>query len=230
VLVRAAELFGIAEGTTRVALSRMVTAGELEARNGRYRLTGRLAERQVRQSESRAATTRRWDGTWELAVVRPDPRPAPDRTALREATQQLRMAELREGVWVRPDNLDRRRLPEARAIVESQCTTWRAGTIESSDDPAELARRLWGLEAWAADAIPLADDMASTLPSLEAHRTSALAPGFLLSAAVLRHLQHDPLLPGPLLPPDWPGTSLRTTYSQYDAAYRAVLRGWLRGH
>ncbi len=32
-----------------------------------------------------------------------------------------------------------------------------------------------------------------------------LAPGFVLSAAVLRHLQADPLLPAELLPDGWPG-------------------------
>ncbi|HEX8582205.1 MAG TPA: hypothetical protein VF640_07745, partial [Acidimicrobiales bacterium] len=76
VLVRSGELFGIAEGTTRVALSRMVAAGELEADGGRYRLTGRLLARQARQAESRTGATGPWDGTWRLAVVTADRRPA----------------------------------------------------------------------------------------------------------------------------------------------------------
>ncbi|HJR38673.1 MAG TPA: PaaX domain-containing protein, C- domain protein, partial [Nocardioidaceae bacterium] len=44
-LVRTAELFGIADGTARVALSRMLSAGEAVAEDGGYRLIGRLAER-----------------------------------------------------------------------------------------------------------------------------------------------------------------------------------------
>ncbi len=48
-LVRSGELFGIAEGTTRVALSRMVAAGELEAVGGSYQLAGHLLTRQERQ-------------------------------------------------------------------------------------------------------------------------------------------------------------------------------------
>ena len=48
-LVRAGELFGIAEGTTRVALSRMVAAGELVAEDGSYRLSGPLLERSAAQ-------------------------------------------------------------------------------------------------------------------------------------------------------------------------------------
>src|SRR5687768_12666734 len=64
-LVRAGELFGITEGTTRVALSRMVASGELEATgDGRYRLAGRLLERRARQDESRQPPARRWNGDW----------------------------------------------------------------------------------------------------------------------------------------------------------------------
>jgi phenylacetic acid degradation operon negative regulatory protein len=40
VLVEAGELFGIAEGTTRVALSRMVASGELATDDGWYVLRG----------------------------------------------------------------------------------------------------------------------------------------------------------------------------------------------
>jgi phenylacetic acid degradation operon negative regulatory protein len=50
-----------------------------------------------------------------------------------------------------------------------------------------------------------------------------LAPGFVLSASVLRHFQADPLLPDELLPADWPGRSLRREYDAWDVAYRAVL-------
>ena len=67
-LVRAGELFGFAEGTVRVALSRMVATGELQAvGTGRYRLAGHLLERQARQDESRRAPSRRWNGDWLTA-------------------------------------------------------------------------------------------------------------------------------------------------------------------
>ncbi len=56
-LVRLGELFGIAEGTTRVALSRMVAAGELETEDGRYRLVGAaLLARQAAQERGRVVT------------------------------------------------------------------------------------------------------------------------------------------------------------------------------
>src|SRR5688500_2876021 len=68
-LIRAGEAFDIAEGTTRVALSRMVAAGELVADKGTYRLAGRLLDRMSRQDASRRPTLRRWNGEWVTAVV-----------------------------------------------------------------------------------------------------------------------------------------------------------------
>jgi phenylacetic acid degradation operon negative regulatory protein len=57
---------------------------------------------------------------------------------------------------------------------------------------------------------------------------AALAPGFELSAAVLRHLQADPLLPAELLPGGWPGRDLRDDYDRWDSRYRATLQEWSR--
>jgi len=208
-LVASGRLFGIAEGTVRTALSRMVTAGELATDGGAYELAGPFLLRRERQDESLAGAVGPWDGSWELAVVDAERRTAADRVALREAMRALRLAELREGVWLRPANLDPDRLPEARAVVDAQCTTMPA---RPRDD---LARRLWDLRAWADRAIELTDEVA-------ADGFDDLARSFVRSASVLRHLQTDPLLPDPLLPPDWPGTRLRSVYGGYDAAFKAA--------
>jgi phenylacetic acid degradation operon negative regulatory protein len=68
--------------------------------------------------------------------------------------------------------------------------------------------------------------MHSLLGRLEAADLQALAPGFVLSAAVLRHFLADPLLPRELLPRRWPGRQLRADYDRYDAAYRSLLADW----
>ncbi len=223
-LVRTAELFGISDGTARVALSRMASTGEARAERGGYRLVGRLAERQVRQRASRRAEVRAWDGTWELATVDGDGRrPAAARAALRDACRQLRLVELREGVWARPDNLDPDRSPDASAVVAEWCRRWRG----ARPDPAPPADDLWDLAGWQARAEELRDEMGALLGPLETGDRTALAAGFVISAAVLRHLQADPLLPPELLPARWPGDALRREYDRYDAAYRAVLVGWL---
>jgi phenylacetic acid degradation operon negative regulatory protein len=222
-LVRTAGLFGISEGSTRTALSRLVRSGEAVAEDGGYRLVGRLVARQARQAASRRADTRPWDGTWELATIDGDTaRSAVDRGALRDALRTLRLAELREGVWARPDNLGPDRSPDATAVADRWCRWWRGATPE----PVPAAGALWDLAGWATTAAARRAEMAELVDVLEAGDTAALADGFVTSAAVLRHLQADPLLPRALLPPDWPGDALRADYDRYDTAYRAVLRAW----
>ncbi|MDL4818373.1 PaaX family transcriptional regulator C-terminal domain-containing protein [Actinomadura opuntiae] len=206
-LVRVGDLFGIAEGTIRVALSRMVTSGDLVQSDGTYALTDRLLQRQARQDESRRPRTRSWDGTWEIAVITAERRPAADRAALRQAMSALRLAELREGTWLRPANLDR---PRPETVVR-QCT-FLGGRPE--EDPAALARALWDLDGWT-----------STARALHASigRAGTIAERFTLAAAVLRHLLHDPLLPPALLPPDWPGPELRTAYERFEKDFADLL-------
>lgn len=208
-LVASGRLFGIAEGTVRTALSRMVAAGELTQVDGGYELAGPFLVRRERQDESRTGAVQAWDGRWVLAVVDGERRPAADRAALRAAMRALRLAELREGVWLRPDNLDPARLPDARAVVAAQCTT-----MAAEPDPG-LAGRLWDLDAWSTRATELVD-------ALAADRFDDLAASFVLSAAVLRHLQADPLLPDELLPEVWPGAALRARYEGYDLAFKAA--------
>ena len=226
ILVRSGELFGIAEGTTRVALSRMQQAGELVPVDGAYELAGHLLDRQARQEQSRAARTRDWDGRWEMAVVERGKRPAEARDSLRAAARALRLAELREGVWLRPDNLDPDRSSVDRRVLGQQCQTFVAQPV---DDPTRLASNLWRLDAWAEEALRLRVEMQRSVEALEAGDLAALAPGFVVAAAVLRHFQADPLLPTELPPDDWPGSSLRADFDRYDAAFRGVWRSWYRG-
>lgn len=222
-LLRTAALFGISEGSARTALSRMSSAGEVVGERGGYRLAGRLVARQARQAASRRAEVRDWDGTWELVTVEGDSaRSAADRASLRDALRQLRLAELREGLWGRPDNLDPARSPEARAAADQWCRRWTG----AQPDPAPDVATLWDLAGWADEAAGLRREMAALVDGFEAGDPSELAAGFVTSAAVLRHLQADPLLPPDLVPAGWPGPALRADYDRYDAAYRAVLRTW----
>jgi phenylacetic acid degradation operon negative regulatory protein len=216
-LVRLTGLFGISENRARVALSRMVAAGEATTDGaGHYRLAGHLAARQSRQSASRAGATSAYGGDWWLGVVTTAGSTAEVRAARRRALAYARLAELREGVWMRPANVAVR-LPDTLD-----------GDVElMTAQPAaaqELASRLWDLAAWSGRA----EALRRQLDGLPPDGPGALAPGFELSAAVLRHLQADPLLPAELLPPSWPGADLRAVYDDWDARYRATLRAWSR--
>ena len=109
------------------------------------------------------------------------------------------------------------------AVVDEQCTVVHARDVDPS-----LVPRLWPLDEWAGTANSLRADMAELVEPLEASDTAALAEGFVVSAAVLRHFQADPLLPEELLPRAWPGKALRTEYDRFDAAYRTLLREYFR--
>lgn len=206
-IVRTTELFGLSENATRVALSRMVSNGELTSEDGRYRLAGHLADRQRRQDLSRRPNLLDWDGTWVVAIVRAGARPAADRAELRTRLTNLRLAELREGVWTRPANLSLEDRP-------SGCAWWTATPHDAP--PLEL----WDLEGWTQRAEALRDRMGRGMREL--------GPAFVLAAAVLRHLQSDPLLPPELLPRSWPGGSLRAEYEAYESDFRARLAEWFR--
>lgn len=227
-LVQMGTLYRIPDGTLRVALSRMLSAGELEAVAGGYRLTGTLLGRQARQEEGWRPPLREWDGAWVMAVVTSAGRSAAARVELREAMAALRLAELREGVWLRPDNLDPQRLPDARAVVDAQCRWFDARSPGDTPPAARLASELWDLSGWARRAEKLRREMNRLVDRVEAGDHAALGPTGLVSAAVLRHFVHDPLLPPELLPTAWPGDPLRTEYARFDTALRRLFSAWAR--
>jgi phenylacetic acid degradation operon negative regulatory protein len=212
-LVRVGGLFGIAERTTRVALTRMVADGDVVADTGVYRLTERLVQRQAQQDESCSPRTRQWDGTWEMAIVTAISRPLAERVCLRKSMVALRLAEIREGVWLRPANL----LRQPDRVVTDQCAFFES---RPQQQPVRLARSLWDLGGWAAEASRLRSELDTA---------STLKAGFIVTAEVLRHLLIDPCLPAELLPEHWPGTGLRERYAEFSTTYAELLRDYSQG-
>ena len=217
-LIRLTSLFGIEENATRVALSRMVAAGELGTDGrGTYELGKELKERQRRQSESRAAVGAAFDGRWHLLVLDASSAPAATRVERRRLLVRARLAEQREGVWLRPANI-----PVVVPILAESNAVRMLATPEG--DAAALAAGLFDLEGWSSAAREL-EVMMDETPLCDA---TDLARGFIVSAAVLRHLQADPLLPDALLPAGWPGGALRSAYDDFDHRYRAILAAFHR--
>lgn len=68
-LIRLTADFGIKETTLRVALTRMVGAGDLIRSADGYRLSDRLLARQARQDEAMRPQTRAWHGDWHVVIV-----------------------------------------------------------------------------------------------------------------------------------------------------------------
>ncbi|HVK27689.1 MAG TPA: PaaX family transcriptional regulator C-terminal domain-containing protein [Nocardioides sp.] len=198
-LIAAASVVGFAEPAVRVALSRMTAAGDVvRDEGGRYRLSDRLLERQRRQDRATRPAVRAWDGHWELVVVTTAGRTAADRAELRTALGELRLAELREGVWTRPANLD---IDWPTAVEEVSDRFTGAAAADAGD----LAGRLWDLAGWARTARDLLAATATTDPVLR----------FTACATSGRHLLTDPVLPAELLPRDWPGDELRAGHVAY---------------
>ncbi|MHB8595157.1 MAG: PaaX domain-containing protein, C- domain protein, partial [Acidimicrobiales bacterium] len=105
-LVHVAGLFAVNENRARVALSRMVSSGEATTDGtGRYRLAGHLLKRQQRQAVSRAGRTDPWSGGWHLLATTTPGSEARRRGERRRELARARLAELRQGTWMRPDNI-----------------------------------------------------------------------------------------------------------------------------
>jgi phenylacetic acid degradation operon negative regulatory protein len=211
-LLRAVEPLGVAGSTLRAALSRMVAAGDLRSTDAVYRLSDRLLERQRRQDIAVHPETRPWDGDWEMTVVTATGRGPAERAELRGKLTAMRLAELREGVWLRPANLLRRRPDELGAVA-------RHFTTRPEEPARELAANLWPLEPWAKTAQALLDRIAATATA------DRPADRFTVLAAAVRHLLADPVLPPELLPADWPGPALRAEYTRRRRELIAAVLG-----
>jgi phenylacetic acid degradation operon negative regulatory protein len=193
---------GYAEATARVAASRMVASGEMVREGRTYTLSPRLLERRRRVDAVARPEVRDWSGDWELVAITTTGRSPADRAALRTELTGLGLAELREGVWMRPDNLTR---PWPFRLDEVS----RRMVVRPVDDAPALTGQLWDLDAWAARGRELLELTGSDDPNTR----------FTAVAAAVRHLVADPMLPSALTPAGWPGEALRAAYADY--------RGWL---
>jgi phenylacetic acid degradation operon negative regulatory protein len=213
-LVHLADLFGIAAGTMRTALSRMVAAGELAGDADGYRLVGRLLERKAAQDIGRRPAPAAWDGSWIVAVVTVPRRDIAERRAFRTHMANLRMGELRPDTWLRPANLAGPDGDAGLAVVRGPL---------AGEDPAALAGGLWPLAAMAREADDLSDRVLEALPDLAARRTEVLAAAITLAAEVVRFLRAEPLLPAALTPSPWAPDALRERYRELDRVLGRVL-------
>jgi phenylacetic acid degradation operon negative regulatory protein len=189
----------INDSALRAALTRMVASGDLHRTEGVYTLSARLLERQQRQDEAMEVPVGPWDGTWRVAAVVSTGKDPASRLNLRRSMLAAHFGELREGVWMRPDNISWHPGADIAADLEAM-------RARLERDAADLAHRLFQPGRWAAVGW-----------ALLAHAEQAGTPHDRLTAVatIVRHLTHDPLLPSELLPSDWPGAALRDTYDAF---------------
>jgi phenylacetic acid degradation operon negative regulatory protein len=202
--------FGIAAGTMRTALSRMVAAGELANDDGDYELRGRLLERKAAQDIGRRPPGDAWDGTWWIAAVTAPSRTVADRREFRAHMVNARMGELRPDTWLRPANLAVPHVRRDVALVRGPLT---------GPTPHELVRVLWNLPAIEARCRTLLTALEAPDPGLPAMMQRA--------AAVVRFLRDEPLLPRSLTPDSWPVDELRDRYRDLDRRMGKALAAFV---
>ena len=224
-ILRCGEIFGLSSNGLRVALTRLVASGTLEAvSRGRYVMT-RAAEgrRRVVSSWRRAeAAVVPWTGGW-LGVVGVS---AGRRTNVRPL-ELMGYRTTGEGLWLRPDNLTGG-MEAARDRLEG----WGFSSFRTLMEVRRLEEvfELELLKQWSvAETARAHADLRETLEE-SAQRLDALPleeaarETFLLGGSAIRALLLDPYLPEQLADPSR-RRALAETMSVYDELGKAV---WAR--
>ncbi len=234
-LVEAGALFGIAEGSMRVALTRGLADGLLERdERGAYRLgdgASAVADR-VGSWRRLEARVRPWSGRWLTAIAAGLPRSRAAERRHARALRWLGCRELRRGVAVRPDNLT-----GGIDAVRAEGTHFglAPGSIVCVLDGLDALTEARARALWNADG--LVDGYRRTCRALaaSAERIPALPEGaamiesFRLGGAALRQLTLDPLLPEPIVPTA-ERAALVAAMRRYDTVGRRCWSAFLARH
>ncbi len=229
-LYTVATTLGMSDQQVRLCVKRLVAEGRF-THEGR----GRKAELRATADTTRAlapnadflrhafeqdAGRAPWDGVWHLAAFAVPESARTARDALRETLVHLGGAPLQGGLYVCANAWEpyveeaAHRLGAHDALALLTTTDLRRGDTQ---EPAELARRLWPLREIADRYHRLGRLARLTDPA-------ALSPSALLTIAVelaaelTRAMEPDPLLPPQLLPQPWPGTQARELIARCWAA------------
>ncbi|MBO6940647.1 MAG: hypothetical protein JJ863_37080 [Deltaproteobacteria bacterium] len=225
-LVRVAEVFGIAESSLRVALSRLCAAGTvIPVCRGEYSLSGAAAPLQRRVSSWRSATDDRvpWDGGW-VCVHGPIKGRSKAALAERRALRLLGFAEVDSSLRVRPDNLRggvaalRERL-QGLGLGEAHLV----GRLDALTD-ADVTRLAghWDPRSIGAGHDAMREHLTSSAAGLlELPLDEALRESFHLGGEAIRQIVLDPLLPEELGDPA-PLRALVRAMDDYDRLGRGL--------
>lgn len=244
-LYTVANTLGMSDQQVRLCIKRLVSEGRF-THEGR----GRKAELHATTDTKRAlapnadflrhafqqdAGLAPWDGVWHLAAFAVPESARTARDALRETLVHLGGAPLQGGLYVCANTWEpyveeaAHRLGTHGALTLLTTTDLRRG---HSQEPAELARRLWPLQEIADRYHRLSRIAQPRLAQLTG--PAGLSPSALLTIAVelaaelTRTIEPDPLLPPQLLPQPWPGTQARELIAQCWAALHERDQGEAR--
>ncbi|UCE86341.1 MAG: PaaX family transcriptional regulator [Deltaproteobacteria bacterium] len=233
-LVEAAQLFGIAENSTRVALTRLLAAGRVERdARGRYRLgeAARPVGRWVSSWRDLERRERRWNGSW-VGVMDGEGAARNARRDRRRRDRALRFLGFRSlapGLSVRPDNL---RGGVAALRAELGGLGLRPGdlvfVLRDLDPVTEArARGLWDIDALHAAHRALRTEVERSDRRFDRLSVeAAMRESFLLGGQVIRQLLLDPRLPAAIDPGE-ERRSLLEALRRYDTRGRSAWAAFL---
>lgn len=230
-LLKAGEIFELAEGSLRVALARLLASGRVERdERGRYRLGPAATPLQGAVGRWRSLDEQvvGWDGRW-WGVHQSA---APARAARRGHEQALRLHGFRPltgELTLRPANL----VGGSHALrVRLRELGLAPGTLVFALDELDpttdaRARGLWNvgqLRIRYQGSLAEIEASAARLPDLTAE--AAMRESFLLGGRVLQQLALDPLLPAEILDPS-DRRDLAASMRRYDRLGRTAWAGLL---
>ncbi|WAL99985.1 PaaX family transcriptional regulator C-terminal domain-containing protein [Streptomyces sp. Je 1-369] len=244
-LYTVANTLGMSDQQVRLCVKRLVAEGrfthegrgrkaELHATTDTTRDLAPNAEflRHAFQQDAGAAP---WDGVWHLVAFAVPESARTVRDTLRETLVHLGGAPLQGGLYVCANAWEpyvedaAHRLSAHGALTLLTTTDLRRGETE---EPAELARRLWPLQEIADRYHRLSriaePRLARLTGSAELSSSALLTIAVELAAELSRAMAPDPLLPPQLLPQPWPGTQARELIAQCWAALYARDQGETR--
>jgi phenylacetic acid degradation operon negative regulatory protein len=230
-LVQAAQLFEIAENSLRVALARLLAAGQVERdERGRYRLSASAApiDRRVRQWRRLGERLEEWRGSWIGVCTSADGARRRER-----ALRWLGFRALHPGLGVRPSNWSggvgriREELGQL-GLARDEVLVFELSGL----DPVAHARAcaLWnGDELCRGYRAHRSELEQSRRRLLSADEREGMVESYLVGGRVIRHLALDPLLPEPIVPAS-ERDALVDDMRRYDHLGRAYWAGFLERH
>lgn len=226
-LVALGALFGFSDNAVRVAVTRLASKGLLVSQErGSYRLAPRTdpLNQWVDEWRSGERRMRRWKGRW-LAIWHPPGASRSDRSRSHRAMRVLGFRPGLDGLWVRPDNLTRRRGALHERLRGLGLLDGAELIAADGFSPAVTAR--WTGQLW--DTAELLHEQRRALGAIEAstRRARRAAPSqmlvetFLVGGAAIRALALDPLLPEVISPAE-PRRQLTEAMLAYDQLGRST--------
>ena len=236
-LIQLARPLGISEGLVRTSVNRLARekwlAGTSSGRRSYYQLTA-TGHRQFANAEHRIydGGNRDWDGEWRVVVI---PGKSIGRTARDAIKKELKwqgFGTLSADVLIHPTaDLSPVSIMLADRNLTDKVKVIRGRSVGDSESPQVLLSRCFDLDHIAREYDLFNQRFSDLWESVRRPRKAINGAAAFVGRTLLIHeyrriLLHDPDVPDPLLPSDWPGTKARKRCTIIYLALRDAADQW----